>query len=59
MRGIVVMVRRYLAARQEAWELLAEGIRTGDQAALNRFADKTAEADRLVAEIQAWKPPGR
>jgi len=48
---LVASLLKYMNAREEAWALLLEGLREGDQAKLGRSLAKNREADQLVSAI--------
>jgi rhomboid protease GluP len=44
---------RYMAAREESWELLAEGVRTDDMDKIKRSGEKSKEAERLAEKLDS------
>jgi membrane associated rhomboid family serine protease len=42
---------RYMRAREEAWDLLADGVRTGDTDQIRRSREKSHEADKLAEQV--------
>jgi rhomboid protease GluP len=42
---------RYMRAREDGWDLLADGVRTGDMDKIRRSREKTKEADKLADQV--------
>lgn len=52
-RKTVASIAKYMSTREEAWTLLSEGLREGDQAKLDRSLAKNREADQLLSGNRA------
>jgi len=44
---------RYMAAQEESWELLAEGVRTDDMDKIKRSGEKSKEAEKLAEKLDS------
>src|SRR5262249_34397768 len=55
-RALVDQLRRYMAARGDAWRLMASGLRSHNPAVLKQAAAKQAEASSLLKQLNTPAP---
>lgn len=55
-RPRIQLLTEYLQARQEAWQLLAKALRSGDEAVLRQCEEKNRQVESLMNRIKSLSP---